>query len=201
MIHVIMLLVTYCPLLFSALWLLLMMAVVSFFTCNVIDSLKAECDELVSVGNYTCHHAESFFYKQSLLSNWIDCVNAQVAWIFTTIYLYGAFHNILIFFYVTQFTFDNLDVKLFLIFCNSLILIVIYGNNYAWTLIGQKASLLHRSIYRLSIDTGKSFNLKVALKKLQALERLAARKMGIYIGNYIYVDNYYTLLVRIFSFK
>uniref|UniRef100_T1KCP0 Gustatory receptor n=1 Tax=Tetranychus urticae TaxID=32264 RepID=T1KCP0_TETUR len=192
-IHMAILLTIYYPILASALWFALITMIMGIFAYHAIDSLQTECDRLISVRSHTRHHAESFFHKHGLLNNWIDCINAQVAWIFITFYVYGAFHNILILFCLTQFEYDNLFVKMILSFANILILIIIYGSNYAGTLIGQKASILHRSIYRLSINTGKTFNLK----KLQTLERLAARKMGAYIGNYIYVGNYTTLLLTL----
>uniref|UniRef100_T1KAR6 Gustatory receptor n=1 Tax=Tetranychus urticae TaxID=32264 RepID=T1KAR6_TETUR len=197
MIHMAILVILYYPILSSALWFVSMLLIMGILAYFAIDSLKVECDELISLGNYTRHHAESFFYKQSLLSNWMDWVNARAAWIFITFYAYGCFHNILILFCLTQFKYDNLGVKMLLSFAYTLILAILYANNYSGTLIGQKASVLHRSIYRLSINTGKLFNIKVALKKLQTLERLASRKMGVYIGNYIYVGNYTTLLLAL----
>uniref|UniRef100_T1KAR2 Gustatory receptor n=1 Tax=Tetranychus urticae TaxID=32264 RepID=T1KAR2_TETUR len=181
----------------SALWFLFIVLLVASFACDSIDSLTTECDKLNSINHYAWTNALSFYYKLNLLSNWIDCFNAQVAWIFMAVYIYATFHNILIFFYLTQFTFDNLGVKILLIFSNILILTIIYSSNYLGTLIGQKASSLHLSIFCISIDTGTFFNLKVALKKLHFLERIKACEIGAYIGNYIYVNNNNTLLLTL----
>uniref|UniRef100_T1KAR5 Gustatory receptor n=1 Tax=Tetranychus urticae TaxID=32264 RepID=T1KAR5_TETUR len=181
----------------SALWLFIIAMLLGSLTSLSISELTTECNRLNSVGKYTWTIATTFYFKLNLLSNWIDCFNAQVAWIFLAIYIYAAFHNILIFFYLTQFTFDDLGVKLLLVFSNLLVIIIIYGTVLYASVIGQKAGVLHRSIFQLKADTGKSFNLKVALKKLQALERMAAHKMGAYIGNYIYLDNNNTLILTL----
>uniref|UniRef100_T1KAS0 Gustatory receptor n=1 Tax=Tetranychus urticae TaxID=32264 RepID=T1KAS0_TETUR len=178
----------------SALWLFIMAMLLGNLVTLSISELTTECKKLNSVEEYTWHNAASFYYKHSLLSNWIDFFNAQLAWILLALYVYAAFHNILIFFYLTQFTFDDFGVKFIVAFTNLLLVIVIYVTILYATVIGQKACVLHRSIYQLTADVGKSFNLKIALKKLETLERLAARKMCAYIGNYIHVDNNNTLL-------
>uniref|UniRef100_T1KCP1 Gustatory receptor n=1 Tax=Tetranychus urticae TaxID=32264 RepID=T1KCP1_TETUR len=197
LIHTALLLAIYYLIISSALWFLFIMILVALLACNSIDSLTIECGKLNSINHYNWTNALTFYYKINLLNNWIDCFNAQVATIFMAVYIYAPFHNILIFFYLTQFTFDNLGVKILLISSNILILIVLYASNYLGTLIGQKGSLLHLSIYRVSVDTGGFYNLKVALKKLQVLERFEARKIGAYIGNYIYVNNNNTLILTL----
>uniref|UniRef100_T1KAR4 Gustatory receptor n=1 Tax=Tetranychus urticae TaxID=32264 RepID=T1KAR4_TETUR len=197
MVHIAFLGVSYYFISSSGLWFLFIMTLATLFGYYSIDSLSTECNELNSINHYTRTNALSFYYKINLLSNWMDCVNAQVASIFMALYVYLAFHNILFFFYLTQFTFDNLGVKALLIFSNVLISMLLYVTNYLGSIASQKASQLHLAIYRLSIDTGNLFNLKVSLKKLQVLRRIEARKMGSYVGNYIYVDNNFILLLTL----
>uniref|UniRef100_T1KAR0 Gustatory receptor n=1 Tax=Tetranychus urticae TaxID=32264 RepID=T1KAR0_TETUR len=197
LVHTALIIAIYYFIISSALWFLFILALVALFSCNSIDSLITEYDKLNSINHYAWTNKLSFYYKINLLNNWIDCFNAQSAWLMYFAYMYAAFHNILIFFYLTQFTFDNLGVKTLLITSNILILLILYVSNYLGSLIAQKGSLLYMSIYRASVDTGKSNNLEVALKKLQVLERFKARKIGAYIGNYIYIDNNNALILTL----
>uniref|UniRef100_T1KCN9 Gustatory receptor n=1 Tax=Tetranychus urticae TaxID=32264 RepID=T1KCN9_TETUR len=196
-IHIAILVVLYYYIIASASWFLFIMVLGALFACNSIDSLTTECNNLNSITNYTWNNAFSFYHKSNLISNWVDYVNMRFAWIFLALYIYLAFHNILIFFYLTQFKFEYVGVQVLLIFSNVLILAALYSCNYLGALVGQKASLLHLAFYHISIDTGNFFNIKVALKKLHFLEQIQARKMGLYIGNYIYIDNNNILLLTL----
>uniref|UniRef100_T1KAR3 Gustatory receptor n=1 Tax=Tetranychus urticae TaxID=32264 RepID=T1KAR3_TETUR len=196
-IHIAILGVVYYNSIASGIWFIFILVLAALFACNSIDSLITECSKLTSFTHYTWANALSFYHKSNLISNWLDCINMQFAWIFIVAYVYLAFHNILIFFYLTQFKFGYFGVRVFLIFINVLTLTVLYSCNYLGALVGQKTSLLHLAFYRISIDTGNLFDIKVALKKLHFLEQIQARKIGFYIGNYIYLDNNNMLLLTL----
>ncbi|XP_053201244.1 uncharacterized protein LOC128386263 [Panonychus citri] len=134
-----------------------------------------------------------FLHELQKFNNWLDSFNKQIRLPTFIFFSYTSLVVIVIIYYGSQHQFSNVWISLLLKGTSVLTFAVISYFNYFLSFVSQSGRELHLTIYNIS--TTYCQETRLMLKRLEILDRLSYRNIGLYINNSILICNHFALVV------